>query len=207
MKEDRSKHAIVQSGIDVKSWHSQVPSVEVARPGQCPSCEAASRPPGGRLGLHGHGLRERQQRGPLTPGGPPTIIVLCVRRYRCAGCHAVVTVVPCGVITHRLFSGAAIADAVALFGLCRESPAVVRRKVSPWSWVGPTAAAGWASLWRWLRAIEGGRLFARLRRPAPCGTLRSVAEQAGAALAAFAPAMHSARPLHEQAFFGGAAMA
>lgn len=141
------------------------------------------------------------------PGGPPVTVVLKVRHYRCVACGAVITVVPCGVVAHRQFSGAAIAEAVALFGIERESPAEVRRKISPWSWVGATAAAGWASLRRWLRAIEAGRLFARLRVPGGHATLRGVAEQAGAALAAFAPAMHSARPLHEQAFFGGALMA
>lgn len=115
--------------------------------------------------------------------------------------------VPCGVVAHRQFSGLAIAQAVALFGIERESAAKVRRKISPWSCVGATAAAGWASLLRWLRAIEAGQLFARLPRHGGHASLRGVAEQAGAALAAFAPAMHSARPLHEQAFFGGAHMA
>lgn len=134
-------------------------------------------------------------------------MVLMVRRYRCVACGAVITVVPCGVVPYRHFSGPAIAEAVALFGLERMSPVEVRLRVNPWSWVGPTAAAGWASLSRWLRAIEAGRLFPRLRRPVGHASLRGVAEQAGAALAAFAPAMYSARPLHEQAFFGGAVMA
>jgi len=130
-----------------------------------------------------------------------------LRRYRCVACRAVITVVPAGVVAYRQFSGPAIAEAVALFGLDHESPVEVRRKISPWSWVGPTAAAGWASLRRWLRAIEAGRLFTGLRRPEGHATLRGVAAQAGAALAAFAPTMHSTRPLHEQAFFGGALMA
>lgn len=184
-----------------------MPSVEAVRPGQCPCCEAASRPAGGRLGLHGHGRRERQQRGPETPGDPPKIVVLIVRRYRCTACGAVITVVPVGVITQRLFSGPAIAEAVALFGLERASSAEVRRKISPWSQVGPTAAVGWASLRRWLRAILAGRLFGRLRGSAGHTRLRDVAAHAGAALAAFAPPIHADRPLHEQAFFGGALMA
>lgn len=203
--EDRSKTAIVQSCIDVKSWAAELPSVEAVRPGRCPRCGAASRPPGRGLGLWGHGLKERQQRGPMAPGSQPLTVVMRVRRYLCRSCAAVVIVVPQGVIARRLFSGPAIGMAVALFGF-GTSAIEVRRQVSPWATVGATAAAGWASLRRWGRDLHAGRLFPRLRRPAQ-GAPRQVAEWAGAALAAFAPAAFSKRPLCEQAFFGAAQMA
>ncbi len=54
-----------------------MPSVQEARPGQCPHCEVASRPVGGPLNLHGHGVRDRQLRGPLDP----QLLSLSLRRY------------------------------------------------------------------------------------------------------------------------------
>ena len=202
--EDRSKTSIVQSSLDVKSWLAKVPSVDAVRPGRCPCCDAASRPAGEALGLCGHGLRDRQQRGPLWPGAPAETVVVRVRRYRCRSGGCVITVVPCGVIPHLQFSGPAIGLAVALFGA--GVPATeVRRRVSPWATLGPTAAAGWASLGRWLRSIGEGRLFPRLRRWGH-GTPRRMAEWVGAALAAFAPPAFASRAPHEQAFFGVAQM-
>jgi len=157
------------------------------------------------LGLWGHGLRERQQRGPLEPGARPVTVVLLVRRYRCRSGGCVIIVVPRGVIARRQFSGPAIGLAVALFGA--GVPATeVRRLVSPWATLGATAAAGWASLRRWLRSIEDGRLFPRLLRRAPTAP-RRMASWVGSALAAFAPPALSKLPLHEQAFFGAAQMA
>ncbi len=127
------------------------------------------------------------------------------RRYLCRSCGAVITVVPCSVLAGRLYAAPAIAFAVALYG-AGESAREVRRRVSPWRTVGATAASGWASLRRWIRAIGEGRLFPRLRIHAE-RRRRATAERAGAALAAFAPPTTAMRPLHEQAFFGGAQMA
>ncbi|HEX9402352.1 MAG TPA: hypothetical protein VF912_19775, partial [Anaeromyxobacter sp.] len=84
------------------------PAVDEVRPGRCPACEAPSRP-GGALGLHGHGLRERHQWGPAARGGLPELIGILVRRYRCQQCGAVVVVVPRGVLRRRLYSATAIA--------------------------------------------------------------------------------------------------
>ena len=50
--------------VDVKCWRSRLPTVEEARPARCPVCGAASRPAGKALAIHGHGLHERQLRGP-----------------------------------------------------------------------------------------------------------------------------------------------
>ena len=64
-------------------------------------------------------LRERQFRGPTSPGATPTIVVLRVRRYRCQPCGAVLTVVPRETATGRLYTLSAIAWALALFGVTR----------------------------------------------------------------------------------------
>src|SRR5690606_12136827 len=53
---------------------------------------------GRRLGLVGHGLRERQVLGPLSASGAPEQVVLLVRRYRCRGCEAIVMSMPRGVL-------------------------------------------------------------------------------------------------------------
>jgi hypothetical protein len=50
-------------------------------------CAAASRPLGRALQIWGHGLRDRQQRGPLEPFGNPVEITIRVRRYQLRGCE------------------------------------------------------------------------------------------------------------------------
>jgi hypothetical protein len=59
---------IVHGKIGVKLWLLAIPSVDVLRPGICPVCGQAGCPTGGDLGIVGHGLRERQFRGPPEPG-------------------------------------------------------------------------------------------------------------------------------------------
>jgi hypothetical protein len=182
-----------------------VPDVEQVRPGQCPCCHAASRPTGAALCVIGHGLRDRQIRGPLAPGERPRLVVVLVRRYLCKACGAVITVVPRGVLARRHFSGSALAMAVALFGLVGESAAEVRRLVSECEVVGDAASAGWATLRRWLASLREGAVFRGLR--AAGGTARAIAERAAAVLVAHAPPAHASAPLHAQAFFGAEHMA
>lgn len=150
-------------------------------------CGAAGRPAGAALGLHGHGLRERHQWGPAEVGAVPGLIAVLARRFRCRPCGAVVTVVPRGVVRRRLYSASAIALALALYGVAGLSPAEVRRRVSPLRIVGTTAAAGWASLRRWSRAVRAGRLFPMVRALPTHATLRQVAARAATTLAAHAP--------------------
>jgi hypothetical protein len=108
--------------------------------------------------LHGHGLRERHQWGSVELGAAAVLIALVARRYQCQSCGAIVLVVPRGVVCRRLYSAAAIALALALWGVKGLAAAEVRRRVSPFAIVGATAAAGWASLRRWSRAVRTGRL-------------------------------------------------
>ncbi len=163
------------------------PTVEEVRPGRCPACEAASRPAGGALGLHGHGLRERHQWGPAELGTAGVLMAILARRYQCQPCGAIVMVVPRGLLPHRLYSAAAVALALALWGVAGWAPAQVRGRVSPFAIVGATAAAGWASLRRWSRAVRAGRLFPVVRTLPAEATLRQVAARTATTLAAYAP--------------------
>jgi hypothetical protein len=130
------------------------------RPACCGACGAASRPAGGGIVLQGHGRRERQVWGPATADGKPEMRSTWVRRFLCKRCKATMTVAPGEVLTKRLYSGPAIALAFALFALAGLALHEVRRRVSPWAAVvGFNAAAGWASVPRWAKAVQEGRLF------------------------------------------------
>lgn len=183
-----------------------MPSVDEARPGQCPVCEAASRPVGGKLNLWGHGLRERQLRGPQEPTGPAQLVALWTRRYQCQRCKALVQVVPQGVLPRRYYAAPAIALALVLFALRGLPAAQVRARISPFGVVGATAAAGWTTLVRWCRALRNGRLFPQVR-PAPADfTLRQVAERCAAAIGSLTPPGTEALGPESRAFFGGGLM-
>jgi hypothetical protein len=185
----------------------RVPLVDEARPGRCPSCDAPSRPVGGRLGIIGHGLRERQQLGPAAVGATPTMLVLPIRRYRCGPCGAVITVVPAGVIARRHYSASAIVLAMALFGVGGQAPRAVRAAVSPWQIIGETAIAGWTALRRWIAAVRARTLLRETRRAAPGASARQIAEHVTMTAAAFAAPSLRHLPLFDQAFAGGARMA
>ena len=176
------------------------PTVAEVRLGACPCCGIPSRPAGGLLGLHGHGLRERHQWGPAELGGAPGLIGVLLRRY----CGAVVVVGPRGISPGRLYGAGAIALALALWGGSGLTPAATRRRVSPFAIVGATAAAGWASLRRWSRAVQAGRLFPAVRALPAGSRLRQVAARAATTLAACAPA--SGGLSIESAAFLGASM-
>ena len=200
----RGTREVVRSRLDVKSWTEKPPSADEVRPAQCPCCGAASRPMGGRLVLHGHGRRERQLRGPLAPGEPPVVRLFFVRRYRCTRCRALTTVAPAETVSRRLFSGPAIALALALFGVMGLCLPAVRKHVSPWAVVGPTAATGWGTVERWVDAARAGALFPCVRRVPPGWTDRQVAERVATTLAALAPLGTGPPDIATCAFLGAA---
>lgn len=206
--ESRSKHGTVQSALDVKSWLARPPTVDEVRPGRCPWCGGASRCPGAKLGLWGHGVRDRHVQGPLTPDADPVDVVIAARRYLCQACDAVVVVVPREVVAWRHYTAAAIAWALAL-GEQRPVAEVRRRTSTTAKPVGFGEPRRWATLRRWVAAAVRGALFdrARLRPPATDSTLRQIAAYVARTLAAHA--LPSARhgPLAAQAFFGEALMA
>jgi hypothetical protein len=138
---------------------AQMPTCAEARPAACPCCGAAARPIGGRLVIVGHGVVERQLRGPLAAAAEAESIVVQVRRYRCRACKAILTVGPRGRIRGRWYGAGAIA--LAFDGYARgETSVSVRRRVSPSSAVGVSARVRWVTLVRWIDAARGGRLFA-----------------------------------------------
>jgi len=179
------------------------PTVDEVRPGRCPACEAPSRPVGGLLGLHGHGLRERHQWGPAMLGAAAAINAILARRYQCQPCGAVVLVVPRGILRRRLYSAGAIALALALWGVAGLAPPEVRRRVSPFAIVGATAAAGWASLRRWAGAVRARRLFPVVRALPAEASLRQVAARVATTLAAYVPGT-GGLPIDSAAFLGAA---
>ena len=191
---------IVYRGLDVKTWLQRPPTVEEARPGRCPRCGAAGRPLGGPLGLHGHGVRDRQVRGPLVVGDVATETVVGCRRYRCTGCAAVITVVPQGVEPGRHYGRAAICMALALWALAGWSALAVRRRVGTWR---NPAATGWRTLRRW-------GLAAGASAWTWCGGAGGLAPRAAAARAAQIAAGRAppttSGPIWELAYAGGAAL-
>jgi hypothetical protein len=117
-----------------------------------------------------------------------------------------VTVAPAAATARRHYSRAAIALALARFGLLGESPAEVRRRVSPWRTVGAAAAGSWVTLKRWARAAAEGRLPLVESRLMPAGrTLREVASYAAQSVVGAAPPALRHRDLAAQAFYGALA--
>ncbi|MCG8422105.1 MAG: hypothetical protein MJE77_29630 [Proteobacteria bacterium] len=117
VEQDQSETRIVYCAVDIKSWLARTPSVDEVRPARCARCGVAGRPLGSKLGIWGHGLRERQLLGPLEPDGLPQRVDIKVRRYLCRHCKAVMVVVPRGVLPRRYYTGCAIALAMALLGV------------------------------------------------------------------------------------------
>jgi hypothetical protein len=189
--------------VDVKAWVVQVPEVDAVRPTVCPCCGRPGQPAGERLGIIGHGLRERQQRGPMVAGGAPQLVVIRVRRYACQ-CGAILTVVPRETLPARLYTISAVAWALALFGVDGVSPSEVRRRTSPWAIVGATAAAGWATLRRWVAAVRDRRLLPEVRACPTDFTDRQMAERAAATMAALAPPALATVSIAARAFVGAA---
>ena len=197
----RSKESVCRSSLGVNAWHEVMPSVSAVRPPKCRSCGAASQPLGRNIVVHGDGTRERHVWGPSTPDGAPELTSIRARRYECQQCGACMVVVPRDVLPGRLYSGPAIALALALWAVLRMTAVAVRRRVSPFPIIGATAAAGWISLRRWALDAHGRRLFATSRAAPTDFTARKHAERAAAAVRALAP---SDLAFAAGAFVGGA---
>jgi hypothetical protein len=81
------------------------------------------------MGLVGHGLRERQVRGPPDAQGEAVVQVIRVRRYRCRRCGITLTVVPRGVVARRHFGAGAIGLGLLLWSVQGRPLRVVRETV------------------------------------------------------------------------------
>lgn len=190
---------ILRSGTPVKEWMEALPSVDRVRPGRCPRCGHAARQAGRPLGLHGHGARTRQLRGPLTATAPSKEFEIQLRRYRCQSCGATMSVGPAGVFTRRLFTAMAMGLALALWSR-GASQAEVRSEVGTWSVVGATAFARWNSLRRWALAAGAGELWPSIRVSTEW-TRREIAKRVSAILESRGP---PDKPMPMRVFMGAA---
>ena len=93
--------------------------------------------------------------------------------------------VPAETLNRRLYSGAAIAWSLALYGLSLLTPAAVRELVSPWRVVGYASVGRWRTLARWCAATASGRLFTKLP-PLTATQARDIAAAAALSISAFA---------------------
>ena len=206
MSEDcgnRSASRVVHSTLECKFWLQQMPSPDEVRPARCAVCGCAASEPGRALGIVGHGVRERQLRGPTAADATPAIQIVPVRRYVCRRCDAVMTVVPREVEPRRHYARSAIALALARLGLLRETARTIRRAVSPWR---VATTPGWPTLRRWIAAARRGVLFASAR-PLVSSTPIQIAERVAQIALAHAPPSLRRAPTLMQVFAGAVAMA
>lgn len=156
---------------------------------------------GGPLGLHGHGVRDRQVRGPREITAASTTSVIACRRYLCVGCGTVLTVVPRGIEPRRHYGRAAICLALALWALGRQPTTVVRARVGAWP---SREATSWRALRRWGAAVASG---AWSWCTSAAGLAPRAAAARGAQIAAGRAPTLTAGPVWALAFAGGAAIA
>jgi hypothetical protein len=180
----QSGQGIVYSATEIKKWAEEIPSAERARPACCSRCGAASRPLGAAVVVVGHGLRERQVRGPRDAAEEPEIRTILVRRYRCRLCGGLTTVLPRGLSARRHYSASAIGLSLCLYGMQGLSLGETRRRVCPWRAGFETER--WTTLSGWLTAIAEGRLLSGVRPSPSSFSLREQAERAAATLCALA---------------------
>ena len=107
---------------------------------------------GSRPGAAGHGTHSRRVRGPARPGQQAQVRVVQVRRYRCQACGGTCTVAPWELTWRRLYSVAAMALALGLWGLVGLGLGAVRRLVNPWVHTGASEAGRWRTP---LRVVAG----------------------------------------------------
>jgi hypothetical protein len=199
----RSATRVVQSKLESKFWLQKLPSPDEVRPACCVGCGAPAREPGRSLGIVGHGVRDRQQRGPTAVDAAPAVISVPVRRYLCVRCETTMTVVPREVEPRRHYSKPAIALALARLGLLGETAATIRRAVSPWAIV---ATAGWPTLRRWIHAVARGALFASAC-PRPGASSAEIARRVAQVALAHAPPTERGAPALALVFTGAIATA
>jgi hypothetical protein len=145
----------------------------------------------------GHGLRDRQVRGPLGVGEVAGIRAVRVRRYLCCRCKAVLVVLPRGVIARRHFGAAAIAWAFALVGLLGEPQSAAWAAVSAWG----EPRGCWTTLRRWAAAVIDRRLLPAVRGVPVTASVRQVAERAALVVRSLSPVRGA---LADEVFAGAA---
>jgi hypothetical protein len=184
---DRSEQTIEQKAAEGKRRAKRA-ECEASRPACCPKCASPSRPFGGRVQMHGHGERERTQRGPAAIRQPASERSVCVRRYKCTRCGATVTVARRGVVRRRLYAASAIGLALALFGIQLASATAVREAIAPTASArAPAEGATWSTLRRWAHEAKAGTLMVEGRACPETFTLRQAAGRTATTLQALGP--------------------
>lgn len=156
------------------------------------------------MGLVGHGLRERQVRGPPDACGEAAVQVLRVRRYRCRSCGVTLTVVPRGVAARRHFGAGAIGLGLLLWSVEHQSARVVREIVGG---ISAPEQGDWPALRGWIEAISQGWLFGVVRAAPADFSRRQRAERAAMTLVALSPPALEHAGLAAQVFAGAAVAA
>ena len=196
MEEIRGNSGVVRFSGVVKIWPG---SVGAMRPDHCPKGGCPAFAKDGSINLHGHGIVIRHQRGPPHPDAPADDVKWVIRRYRCKCCESVCRVLPSSATARKHFSAAAIAMALALWGLMRRNAEQVRRVVNERATDGEP---GWASIGRWAKEISAGTLLPELGLRGAAGRALEVAAKAASALCGWAPVSARETPLDHQAFAG-----
>lgn len=178
----------VEIEIDVKFWKKSLPRVGAARPGRCPCCRAAGVAADGRVVLHGHGVRVRQQWGPTVHDARPEVSELPQRRYLCTKCGVVVVVRPRGLLSRKRYTAAAIALALWLWAGEMQTDAQVRASIGVRPTRGVSRPERWTTLRRWAAAAGQGELWACVRGDATW-TLRQCARRAARIVEGFGDVM------------------
>ena len=197
MEETQSKVHVIDLGTVVKG---QLPPVDVARPAHCSGCKKAAYD-GSRCRIHGHGVRGRTQRGPLTAEAEADCRCEMNRRYECQDCGAVMAVMPVWTAPFKHFTGAAIGMALALWGMCGQSAGDVRERVNDRRTRG-YGARGWRCLARWAGDAGCGQLFAALGVAPQTGQPHTIAERVAQALCGCTPRPEVGSSYEQLAFAG-----
>ncbi len=114
---------------------------------------------------------------------------------------------PWEVTWRRLYSVAAMAWALGLWGLMGMGLGAVRRLVNPWVHTGTSEAGRWRTPLRWLGAVHQGQLLRQVHvlRPWPTHWRpRKAAAHVASVVAGYAPPAAPSPPLGVQAFVGAA---
>lgn len=159
MPNTESSNHFVHFDLDVNFWVLAPPDVRTARPQRCPLCDAPGEQPDGRVVLHGHGVRLRRLRGPVTANGEPAEFEVLVRRYSCRCCRAVITIGPRGVLPRKRYTAMVIALALWLWAVEQLTDPAVRKATCPVAESGVSRPERWTTLRRWGRAARGGELW------------------------------------------------
>ena len=155
---------------------ASLPSLATQRPRSCPCCRQPAYPPGGRLGIYGHGTYKRQIRG-IAPGEWLDIVV---RRFRCTGCKVTISVLPDFLVARRWYLGATILRVLIEVLLKGTSVAELRESVGPGEraphWHAPAAWARDLGRGIWKGAIPG---LAKSKAPSAAERLQKLLGAAG----------------------------